>query len=488
MPMIATRRELKPLGSLLAALLVGSGCSVTGPDYVRPGIDTPAAYRIAAGDSAEIANTRWWSQFGDPVLDRLIDTALANNHDLGLAAERVLEYAARVDATRAGLYPQLGYDASAARSRSAVPGGRTITANSFAAGLNLGWEFDVWGRIQRATEAERARLLAAEEGRRTVILSLVAAVANGYVGLLNLDEQLAITHKTIASRAESLRLFELQFRGGVVSELEVAQARAELEQARTRVPQIERQIALLENSLSVLLGLNPGPVARGGRFDQLVMPPVPAGLPSELLARRPDIRAAEQQLVAANALIGVAEAQYFPRISLTGLFGFASSELGDLFDSASNVWGAGGGLLGPLFDGGRIDADLRVSESAQRQALIDYRRSVQTAFREVDDALVQHQKAREIVAAQHRQLAALRDYARFARLRYDEGQVSFIEVLDAERRLFDAELSDAISRGEVYVALVDLYKSMGGGWIDLAGQAADAARAEPAGVETVPGE
>ena len=458
---------------LLGAILLSSGCAMVGPDYARPDVDAPASYRIDAGDSGEIANTRWWSQFGDPVLDRLVETALRNNKDVRLAAERVLEFAARVDVVRADRYPQVGYEGSAGRSKSSLPGAGSRVDNSFLAALNVGWELDIWGRIQRATEAQRASLLAAEEGRRTVILSLVSAVATAYVQLLNLDEQLAITYKTIDSRKESLRLFQLQFEGGVVSELEVAQVRSELELARTRVPQTERQIALLENNLSILLGQNPGPIARGRTFDALTLPPVPAGIPSDLLQRRPDIRAAEQQLIAANALIGVAEAQYFPRISLTGLFGFASDELSDLLESNSNIWSYGGGLLGPIFDGGRIAGDIRATEAAQRQALVGYQQAVQTAFREVDDALIDNRKRREIAAAQQRQLSALRDYARFAQLRYDEGQVSYIEVLDAERRLFDAELSDAINRGDVYVALVNVYKAMGGGWIETAAETAN---------------
>ena len=463
---------MRSLAMLLPILLLAGGCTV-GPDYVRPEIDTPANYRIDAGDSADVANTRWWSQFNDPKLDELIEIALRNNKDLRIAAERVLEFAARVDISRAGLYPQLGYEGSGGRSKSRSPGGTSFTENSFLASLNVGWELDVWGRIQRATEAERALLLAAEEGRRTVILTLVSSVATAYVNLLNLDYQLQITNKTVQSRQESLRLFELQFQGGVVSELEVAQVRSELELARTRIPQIERETALLENSLSVLLGQNPGPISRGQRFDDLALPSVPFGLPSDLIDRRPDIRAAEQQLIAANALIGVAKAQYFPRISLTGLFGYTSTDLSDLLQSSSDNWGYGGGLLGPIFDGGRIEADIRATEAEQRQALIDYQLTVQTAFREVDDALISNRKAREIVISQQRQLDALRDYARYARLRFDEGQVSYIEVLDAERRLFDSELSDAVSRADVYVTLVNVYKAMGGGWVDQAEAMAD---------------
>ena len=463
---------MKILLSLAVALLLTAGCTF-GPDYARPDIDMPDAYRISTGQAAELANTAWWSLFDDPILDRMIETALRNNKDVRLAAERVLEFAARVDISRAGLYPQLGYQAAAGRSKSNVPGRGQSTDDNFLATLNVGWELDVWGRVQKATEAERARLLAAEEGRRSVILSLVSSVATSYIRLLNLDEQLRIARKTVYSRRETLRLFQLQFQGGVVSELEVSQVRSELELARTLVPQIEREIALLENSLSILLGQNPGPITRSRNFNKLSLPPVPAGLPSELLERRPDIRAAEQQLVAANALIGVARTQYFPTISLTGLFGFVSDELSDLFDSSSDIWGYDAGLLGPIFDGGRIAGNIRATEAAQRQAVIAYQQAVQTAFREVDDALIQNRKAREIVTARKRQLDALRDYARLALLRYDEGQVSYIEVLDSERRLFDAELSYAINRGDVYIALVNVYKSMGGGWVAKAEQTAN---------------
>jgi multidrug efflux system outer membrane protein len=466
---------------LLATVLAAGGCAVVGPDYVRPAIDAPAAWRVSPEQGEALANTAWWSALGDPVLDGLIRTALENNRDVRIAAERVLEFAARVDVTRAGTYPQLGYEGAGARGRSIVPGVGGATGNSFAANLNVGWELDVWGRIQRATEAARANLLAAEEVRRSVILTLVSTVASSYVRLLTLDDQLGIARKTVDSRAKSLALFDLQFEGGIVSELEVAQVRSEYELAQTRIPEIERQIARLENALSVLLGRNPGPVTRGRSSDTLALPPVPAGVPSDLLERRPDIRAAEQQLIAANALIGVARAQYFPRISLTGLFGYASDDLSDLLQDSSNVWSAGGGLLGPIFDGGRIAGDVRATEAAQRQAVLNYQNAILTALREVDDALIDHRKTREIVAAQERQLDALRTYAEFANLRYDEGQVSYIEVLDAERRLFDAELTNAVSSGDVFIALIDVYKAMGGGWVELAEQTANAVDFPPSG-------
>lgn len=453
---------------VLALVVLLGGCAL-GPDYQRPAVDTPAGWRVPAAEAADIANTAWWRAFNDPVLDQLIETAIANNKDLRIAAARVEEFAARVGITRSAAFPQIGYGANAARSatsaNSALGGG---VNNLYEATLNLGWELDVWGRIRRATEAARAELLAAEEGRRTVVLTLVTSVASGYIQLRNLDRQLEISRETLATRAESVRLFEIKFRGGLVSELELAQVRSEYEQAAVAVPALERQIALQENALSILLGRNPGPILRGVTADQLQLPPVPAGVPSDVLIRRPDVRAAEQRLVAANARIGVARALYFPTISLTGLLGQASTDLSKLFDSSSNVWSIGAGALGPIFTGGAIKGQIAASEAVQRQALVDYLRVVQNAFREVDDALVSYRMRGEEAAARARQVEALRQYAAKARVRYNEGYVSYIEVLDAERQLFEAELRLEQARADLYAALVAVYKAMGGGWIDVA--------------------
>jgi multidrug efflux system outer membrane protein len=269
----------------------------------------------------------------------------------------------------------------------------------------------------------------------------------------------------LSSRAESLRLFELKFKGGVVSDLEVAMVRTEYEQAAAAIPPIERQIALTENALSILLGSNPRAIPRGKSIDTLVLPPVPEGVPSSLLARRPDISAAEQALIAANARIGVARAQYFPTISLTGLFGYASESLSDLLQNSANVWSLGGSVVGPIFSGGRISAELRASEAVQRQTLVGYLQTVQGAFRDVDDALVSVQKSREQLVVEGRRVAALSDYARLAKLRYDEGYTSYIDVLDAQNKLFDAQLQYVSIQGDVYGSLVNTYKAMGGGWI-----------------------
>jgi multidrug efflux system outer membrane protein len=461
----------------MLVMLATTGCTV-GPDYVRPEVDSPDAWRIEYPAAADVSNLRWWEQFDDPILDKLIETALRDNKDVRIAAARVLEFAARVDIARAGFFPQVGYQGDASRNQASreVFGGPTSgdrTYNNYAFAANLSWELDLWGRIRRASEAARAELLAQEENRRSVILSLVSAVATSYVTLRQLDRQLQVSHETLDSRGESLRLFTLKFEGGVVSELELSQVRTEYEQAAAAIPPIERRIALTENALSVLLGHNPGAIPRGRSIDTLGQPAIPQGMPSSLLERRPDVRAAEQDLIAANARIGVARAQYFPVISLTGLFGYASSQLDELLKSSANLWSIGGEALGPIFTGGAIAGQVRASEAVQRQALVRYLQTLQNAFRDVDDALVNVQKAREELEAEGRRVAALSEYARLAKLRYDEGYASYIEVLDAQRFLFDAELQYVAVQGDVYASLISTYKAMGGGWIVEAQRSAD---------------
>lgn len=463
---------------VLATALTLGACTV-GPDYVRPEIDAPEKFRYQAGEAEALVNTQWWRQFNDPALDRLIDTALANNRDVRIAAARVEEFAARVDISRAGFYPQIGYGGSAERAQVSrnsvgyVPGADRI-GESYAATLNVGWELDIWGKIRRASEAARADLLASEASRQTVIMTLVSAVANAYVDLRGLDKQLVVAKRTLASRGESVKLYETQYRGGVVSDLTLSQVKSEYEQAAVRIPALERQVALLENSISVLLGQNPGPIERGKTIDQLIRPEIPAGVPSDLLARRPDIRLAEQNLIAANARIGVARAQFFPTIGLTGDGGYASGSLGNLVSSGSGIWNIGGALLGPIFSGGQLEGQERAAEAVRQQALVTYVQDIQTAFREVDDALVSVQKNREELAAQNRRIKALNDYARYANLRYSEGYVSYIEVLDADRLLFEAELLQAQNEASVFNALIATYKAMGGGWVTEAEKVANA--------------
>ncbi|MCU7960144.1 MAG: efflux transporter outer membrane subunit [gamma proteobacterium symbiont of Bathyaustriella thionipta] len=454
---------------IISLLTFTAGCSV-GPEYVKPQVDTPQHWRVDIQQAENMANVEWWKSFNDPILDELVQTALQNNRDVRIAAARVAEFAARVDIARSGFYPQIGYAGTGSRdqfsSNTATGGGRLD--NNFQATLNVGWELDFWGKLQHATDAARADLLSIEEGRRSVILTLVSAVATSYVELRNLDKQLQIAKSTLQRRAETITLFEDKFKGGVISDLEVAQVRSEYEQAAVRIPSIEKQIALLENALSVLLARNPGPIRRGKQIDSLAQPAVPAGIPSSVLLQRPDIHQAEQILISSNAQVGVARALYYPNISLTGLFGYASNDLSDLFQGSSNIWSFGGSLLGPLFAGGRIDAQNRAADAVKQQALLNYLQTVQTAFREVDDALVSTRKSVEELDALGRQVDALKNYARYARSRYNEGYVSYIEVIDAERQLFDSELAYTQQQRDALTSYISIYKAMGGGWVTQA--------------------
>jgi len=447
-----------------------AGCMV-GPDYKRPALENPTAWRIEEKKAQETANTAWWHQYNDPVMNALIDEALKQNLDLRIATARIDEYVGWYWVERSGLFPQIGGNADAGRSRVSEEGTAPLSpqvknpADFYQGVFSASWEIDLWGKLRRATEASRAELLASEEARQAVILSLVSAVANGYISLRDLDKQREIAVRTAKVREDAYKLFKQRFEGGVVSELELNQVKSEYEQALATIPQIEKQVTFQENALCQLLGRNPGPIARGKGMDELILPVVPAGLPSDLLEKRPDIRQAEQVLVAANARIGVARAQYFPTISLTGFFGWASTDLSNLFTGPAQVWSWSGSLTAPIFTGGAIMGQVKAAEAIQQQALLSYQSTIQTAFREVDDALVDQKLTREQLEAQQRQVDSLREYTRLAWLRYENGFTSYLEVLDAERSLFSAELSHAQTQGVLFGALVNLYKAMGGGWV-----------------------
>jgi len=468
----------KTLLVTLLSLLVG-GCMV-GPDYVRPPVDAPAAWRLSEQDVRDLANTAWWEQFGDPVLNELVTEALRGNKDLMIATARIDEFAGNYGFVRSGLFPQVGAGYEVSRQRnSAVPGAvDPVTYNSYSAVLNASWEIDIWGRIRRQTEAANAQLLGSEEGRNGVVLSLVGSVAGAYINLRNLDRQLEIAKATAKSRGESYELFKLRFEGGVISLLELSQNKSQFEEALASIPPLEKAIAQQENGLSVLLGRNPGPIARGKEIDQLTLPAIPAGLPSELLERRPDIRRAEQNLIAANALIGAAKAAYFPTISLTGLFGYASPSFSNLFNSQNKVWQYGVPISMPIFTAGAIAGQVQAAEAVQQQALFGYQKAIQEAFREVDDSLVNQDRTREQLLAQRRQVEALQQYASTARLRYDNGYTSFIEVLDAERSLFNVQLQYTQTHQVQLQAMINLYLAMGGGWVVEADKMTSAAGAQ----------
>jgi multidrug efflux system outer membrane protein len=445
---------------------------MVGPDYKRPEVSAPKEFIYETKDAAETANTQWWKQYNDPVLDQLIAEALANNLNVKVAAANVEQAAGVLTQTRSGLFPQVGYDGTGGRARSTEAGATPELARfipnpqtSYQALLTASWELDLWGRIRRLSESARASLLATDEARRGVILSLVASVASNYLTLRGLDEQLVISNQTLGAYGESLRLFKLQFQYGQISQMNVSQVASQYETAAAQIPQIESQIAQTENSLSVLVGRNPGPIPRGKSIYELVVPTVPAGVPSDLLTRRPDLLQAEDTLIAANAQIGAARALYFPTISLTGQGGTASSSLSNLFTGPSRVWAYAGSLVGPIFTFGAVSGQVAQAEAAQRSALYSYQYSIQNAFADVESSLVASQKLQQQQAAQERLVAALSDYARLATLQYNGGYTSYTTVLQAEQSLFPAQLALASLRASVFSSSVNIYKAMGGGWV-----------------------
>jgi multidrug efflux system outer membrane protein len=459
----------------LAAALLAAGCTV-GPNYVRPTVDVPPAWRIDVATSEGLADTRWWRQFDDPVLDQLIEQALASNRDLLIAAARVDQFIGQLTTTRAQFFPQLGYGADASRNRAsrvgvpALPPGGDPYSTLYQGALSAQWQIDLFGRVARQTEAAQAQLYASEQGRRGVVLSLVGSVSSTYIGLRGLDRQLEIARATAANYTDTKRIFDLRFKGGVVSAVELEQVNSQYEQAQAAIPGLEQQIAAQENLIAVLLGRNPGPLPRGKTIDQLLPPRLPAALPSSLLERRPDILQAEQNLVAANANVGVAQSLYYPQLSLTGALGSASAALGDFLSSASLTWGIAAALTGPIFTFGAIEGQVAGAEAAQREAVANYQQVILNAFRETNDALTGTVKKRDESAAQTRRVTALREYARLSKLRWDNGYADYLEVLYAQNELFSAELAAVRSQADALTQFVAVYVALGGGWVDLAAQ------------------
>lgn len=456
----------------LALILTACGLSAClGQPYERPALAVPSQYRFAHAEARSGADEQWWTQFGDPALDALLAEALANNEDLRIAAARVDQFQGARVTTRAPLFPAIGYTGSAGQeSRSElVHGPGADAARSFASvGLTAGWELDVWGRVRNLTAAADADWRASEADRRAAVLTLVSSVTSGYITLLSLDDQLATSRRTLTSRRQALDVFEKRHRGGVISGVELSQARSQYEVAAASIPLLLQQVAQQEHALAVLVGRNPGPVARERRLVDLRAPAIPAGLPSDVLAQRPDVVSAEQSLIAANARVAAARALYFPSISLTGLLGVASLDLDELFDAGSDTWNYAGTVSGPVFQGGSVLGVNRQAEAQRRQLLAFYEKTLQRAFADVEDALVATRMSTERNGAQRRQVEALRTYARLARKRYEGGYSSYLEVLDAEASLFNAELLYSQGQRERLLAHVDLYKALGGGWVDAA--------------------
>ncbi len=457
--------------ALVTCALQLGGC-LQGPNYVKPSVSVPPAYRSAGTllqTGPSINEDHWWTGYGDRHLDALVEEALANNRDLRIATARVDEFAAILAGTKSQGLPQIGYDLSGNRARASeekIPSFVNPKSTTFTALLSASWEIDLWGRIRRETEAARANLLATEEARRGVTLTLISSVIISYVTLLDLDEQLRVSEATVAGRKEYVDLFEKRLAAGWISEFEMSQVRSQYEVALASLPPIRQAIATQENALSVLLGRNPGPILRATpeELDSFHQLRVPAGLPSELLIRRPDILQAEQQLIASNALIGAARALFFPRITLTGLFGFASGSLGSLFSGPAHTWSFTGDVAGPIYTGGGLTSAVHQAEARREQSLNNYELVIQNAFRDVDDSLVAVRQSAELRDALRQQVATLTRGLELARARYENGYTDYLEVLDTERSLFAAQLQLASARGDYQRALVNLYRALGGDW------------------------
>lgn len=457
---------------ILMIALLASGCTL-GPDYRRQTIDAPDAWptpTIAASVPVE-----WWRGYQDPALDALIQEALSHNADLRLAIARVDEARAGLGVAAADQWPGVSANGSASRTRAsedsalAVPGVDPISHNVRAT-LDASYEIDFWGKYRRATEAAKAELLATQFNRDAVRLALIAEVSRGYFNLRALDAQVAISKRTVATRLDSQALQRQRFEAGVASELELRQVEAEAAAARALLPALENQLARQETALSVLLGRSPREIVgsapeRGAAIEALTVPPaVPAGLPSDLLEHRPDLRQAEQQLIAANARIGQAKAAFFPSITLTGLLGGESTKLADLFRAPARIWQISGSAAQIVFDAGRTGSRVKAAKAREQQALARYQSAIQNAFRDTLDALVAQRKARETLDAEQARVAALQSALDHARLRYQNGVASQLDVLDAERGLLAAELNRIEAQRAQLAATTDLYRALGGGW------------------------
>ena len=452
------------------ALLLPAGCNV-GPNYKRPPVTVPDSYRGLAPNlppqtAASFADEKWWTVFQDPQLQTLIHTALAQNYDVRIAAARVLQAQAQLGITRADQFPAIYGGAGAANLRNP----ETKISNAFdtsanQVNLSLSWELDFWGKYRRATEAARANLLATEWGQKAVIWSLVSNVASAYFQLLELDAEMGISQRALDARKRSLHLVQLRETGGATSMLDVRQSEQLVYTAAENIPALQKSIEQQENLISILLGENPEPIKRDVTLTETHFPPtVPAGLPSSLLERRPDLQQAEQQMIAANAQIGVAKAAYFPDISLTAVAGYQSSALTSLFSGPAGLWSFGGQLTQPIFTAGKLRSNVRLAEAQEQEAVLFYQQSIQQAFREVSDSLIAYRKDQEYREQQQLLTASAQDTVRLANLRYTGGVTSYLEVLDSDTRYFNAEIALAQAELGERLDLIQLYNALGGGW------------------------
>ncbi|WP_233870488.1 efflux transporter outer membrane subunit [Paraburkholderia adhaesiva] len=470
------------LATLAAATVCLAGCMTVGPDYHRPDVQVPATWRIDLREAEGVVDTAWWEQFDDPVLTNLIQTALHDNRDVRIAAARVDQFLGVLRASRSQALPQINYGANVSRNRTSqvgmppLPPALDPVFDLYQGLLSASWQIDLFGRVRRLNEAAQAQVYASVQAQRGVVLSLVTGVATSYITLRGLDRQLEIAQGTANNFRETLRIFELRERDGLVSETELSQVRSQYKLAQTTIPVIDQQIAIVENGMSVLLGRNPGPIPRGKSVSELVLPLVPADLPSTLLERRPDILQAEQNLIAANANVGATRALYYPTISLTGALGSISTAFGDFLSGPAQAWSLAAGVAGPIFTSGAIGGQVQSAEALKRQAELIYVQTVLGAFNDTNNALISSQKTVEQTDLQQERVNALREYARLSRLKFEDGLIGYLEVLVSENDLFSAELSLANLQASRYNQVISVYQAMGGGWVDMAASLAPVSR------------
>lgn len=451
-------------------LLLLTGCTLS-PRYERPPVEIPNNWRSLYNESTSNTNYTWWEQFGDPVLIELVDEALENNNDLKTAMCRVCEFIGRLEVVQSKMFPQINAFASGVRKEipadvTALPPGVPRVFNQYDLIFSASYELDLWGKIYSATEAARAELMAQVNARRTVVVTLVSSVASTYILMRQYDMQLDISRQTLVSREEAYKIARARYLGGLTSELEVRQAEAERQTAAAQVLNFETLVAEQENLLSVLIGRPPQCMDRGMRVNEMFVPfNLPAGIPSEILDQRPDIMQAEDNLIAANASIGVARANFFPSITLTGQYGGESLVIGHLFSNPAKMWNYGIAIAQPLFTGGFLTGQLKIAEAIKCEAYYQYFQTVLNAFREVEDALIAHENFKKLDIVTKERVNALKEALHLANLQYNNGQTDYLNVLDAQRNLFAAQLDYAQALSNTLLSLIEIYRSLGGGWV-----------------------
>lgn len=461
---------------LCVALCLG-GCYKVGPDYHKPTVAVPKAWRFSSENARETVNANWWREFSDPELDRLIERVLTGNLDIKIAIANVEQFMGAYGTTRADLFPQISGGAQYSRQQTSAknfPGLEQLVGNSIPEsdvaniGANVFWQLDVWGQLRRAKEAAFADLISQRYAQDAILLTTVSLAVQTYIDLRTLDAILDVTRQTVDSLEQQNHINQVRFNMGYTSELELTQSHSELERRKALIPLYEQRIAQTEHALSVLLGANPRAIVRGKTLYEITPPNVPAGLPSDLLQRRPDIQQAEQNMIAANARIGVAKGEYFPKIQLTGNIGQASAELGQLFTPGANVWAIGTRILGPIFTAGKIAGLVQSAEGAKKAAFLNYQKTVLNSFREFEDSLVAKTKTAQRLEDQTKRVEAVASYLKLSQVRYDEGYVDYISLLDALRQFYEAKIDQTQAYNDHLVAIITLYKAMGGGWVNTA--------------------